>query len=191
MAPNTHHSHFSTHHFVHTYTSYTNILHIEWLLYYRRCLFSVLDLRARYNWWVTTPNTHHSFFLIWHLCILPRITWKLQVVYRHSTYWTTSLLLKTFLEQFRVAWEIQLESYGPRHTCDHSLIQHCLACTASPYILYITIWCTTIYDNKTHVAYDCTTYQTTALLPTMHRFIRTKLASYTTHCSVFSINHVC
>ena len=27
-----------------------------------------------------------------------------------------------------------------------------------------------------------------ALLPTMHRFIRTRSASYATHCNVFSIN---
>ena len=56
---------------------------------------------------------------------------------------------------------------------------------------YITIWCTTSSDNKTsvHVAYDCT-HQRTALLPMMYSFVKTKLASCTTHCSVFSINDV-
>ena len=29
-----------------------DILHIEWLLYYRRCLLSVLELDAKYDWWV-------------------------------------------------------------------------------------------------------------------------------------------
>ena len=41
---------------------------------------------------------------------------KLQVVYVCSTYWTTALLLETFLVWFRVAWVIWLESYGPRCT---------------------------------------------------------------------------
>ena len=39
------------------------------------------------------------------------------------------------------------------------------------------------HDTKTHIAYDCTTSQTTALPPMMYRFIRANLAS----CSVFPI----
>ena len=45
-----------------------NVLHIEQLLYYCRCLFSVLELDARYKWQVMTPNTHHSLCKIIHLC---------------------------------------------------------------------------------------------------------------------------
>ena len=51
------------------YRLYADILHIEWLLYYRKCLFSVLELDARYEWRVTPPNTHRSLFLISHFCV--------------------------------------------------------------------------------------------------------------------------
>ena len=74
-----------------------------------------LALDARCNWWVMAPNAHHRLFLVCHLCILTCITWKLQVIYEHSTYQTTVPLSKTFLLWFRVAWEIWLESYDPRH----------------------------------------------------------------------------
>ena len=50
---------------------------------------------------------------------------------------------------------------------------------------------TTMHDNKTHVPDDCMLrMKTKPLLSTMHHFIRTKLASYSTHCNVFSINCV-
>ena len=96
---------------------YMAILHVEWLLYYQRCLYSVLELNMRYNWWVMAPNTHCSLFLISHLCVLLHICWKQQVihVYGCSAYQTTALLSKTFLVWFWVAWEIWLKSYGPRH----------------------------------------------------------------------------
>ena len=60
--------------------------------------------------------------------------------------------------------------------------------TASP---YSAIWCTTTRDNKTHVPYDCTLVTKRWLYcQWCIIFIRTKLASYTTCCSVFSINRV-
>ena len=154
-----------------------DVLHIERLLYYRRCLFLVLELDV-------------SQSLISHLWVLRYmyITWKLQVVQGHSAYQKTPLLSETFLVWFRVAWEIWLESYVPRLA---SVIpsQHCVqilqTCT------YIAIWCTTIYDNKTHVTFDCILHtKQWGLLTTMRRFIRKKLASYTTCWSVFPINHV-
>ena len=52
---------------------------MEWLFYYQRCLFSGLELYARYAWWVMAPNAHCSLSPIRHLCILPCIIWKLQV----------------------------------------------------------------------------------------------------------------
>ena len=64
----------------------------------------------------------------------------------------------------------------------HSLIKHCVhilqACTD------ITIWCTTVHDNKSHIAYDCITHQIMVLLPIMHHFIGTK--SYVTTYKVLS-----
>ena len=91
------------------------VLHSAWLLCYRRCLFSVLELDVRYDWWVMAPSTHYSLFSISNLCVLTRITWKLQVIYGHSTYWMTTLLSETFHVCVRVAWEIGLESYSTRH----------------------------------------------------------------------------
>ena len=49
---------------------------------------------------------------------------------------------------------------------------------------YITIWCATMHDSETHVAYACK--QTTALLPMKHCFMRTNLASYSIHIAVSS-----
>ena len=43
------------------------------------------------------------------------VTWKFQVICGRSAYWTTAILLDTFFVWFRAAWEIWLESYGPRH----------------------------------------------------------------------------
>ena len=99
------------------YRSYMDILHIKWLLYYWRCLFSVLEVDVRYKWWVVAPNMHSSFLSKGHnLCILTGITWKLQVIYEHSAYWTTAILSETFFVWFSVSWEIRLESYSNRHT---------------------------------------------------------------------------
>ena len=48
------------------YRSYKNALPIEQLLYYRRYLFSGLELYERYDWRVIDPNTHCNHFLILH-----------------------------------------------------------------------------------------------------------------------------
>ena len=53
-----------------------NILHIKQLPYYRRCLFSVLELHVRYSWQVLIPNMHHNLLLICHLHALTCITWN-------------------------------------------------------------------------------------------------------------------
>ena len=104
MAPNMHCNLFLIRHFVHTYThnskttiSYVDLVHIEWLLYDQRGIFSVLELDARYHWQVMAANTHCSLLLISNLCILTRIIWKLQVIHGCSAYRTTALLLEIFL----------------------------------------------------------------------------------------------
>ena len=74
--------------------------------------YFLLQLDARYDWQVMAPNTHHSFlFPVGHLFVLTRMT------HECSEYQTTTLLSSTFLAivWFRVAREIQLESYDPRH----------------------------------------------------------------------------
>ena len=74
----------------------------------------------------------------------------------------------------------------------HSLIQHCVCVyPASPCIHVPTSLLGVQLCNRTKLTYSTctlslhTTPQTKALLPTMDCFIRTRLASYTTHCSVF------
>ena len=102
-------------------------------------------------------------------------TWKVQDIYGCSADRTTAILSETFFVWFRCAREIWLESYGPRHKS--VVLWHNIVCVyCKPVIAHIAIWCETIQDNKTHVPSD-TKRQTMALLPTMHRFIRTKLAS--------------
>ena len=114
--------------------------------------------------------------------VLRHITWKLQVISECSAYRTTAILSKTFFVWFIIAIEIWLKSYGPRH---ESVIlwydivcMHCKRIYTSLFGTQLRL--TTLWLHITH--------QTTALLPTMHHFIRAKLSSYTTSCSVFSLN---
>ena len=46
----------------------------------------VLELDARCDWQVMSPNVHHSVFLISHLCVLTSISQKLQVICGHFAY---------------------------------------------------------------------------------------------------------
>ena len=101
------------------------------------------------------PNTHHSFFPISHLCVLTCITWKLQVIYGHSAYRMTALLLETFLVWFRVAWEIRLESYmyRPRHAS--GILWYNIAC------IYCQPVHTLLFGAQLHV---CMTTKLTGLM---------------------------
>ena len=99
------------------YRSYMDVLHIKWLLYYWRCLFSGLELYLRYSWWITAPNMHRSPFWYGIRVCLHAYNCNLKTTgcIGHSACLTTALLLETFLVWFRVAWEIWPESYSPRH----------------------------------------------------------------------------
>ena len=44
--------------------------HMEQLHYYWRCVLSVLELDARYDWQVMAPNMHSSVFLLNHCAYL-------------------------------------------------------------------------------------------------------------------------
>ena len=145
MAPNRHRSLFRIRHlcilsYMHNSKacrSYKDVLYIERLLCYRRCLFSVLELHVKYYFRVMAPNTHRSLFPIRHLAcayILTLITRKLQVVYGHSLHRTTALLSKIFVVWFRVAWEIRLESSVPRHESRSFSDTTLCVYTASTYI---------------------------------------------------------
>ena len=156
----------------------------------------MLELDARYEWWGMLPNMHHSLFLISHFhkySALRHITWKLQVIHvcRSLAYWTTAILPETFFVWFRVTLEIKLESYmyGLRHA-SVVLIWHCVhilqVCT---HVYTVHVHCYSVHNyacqqnSRTLWLHKCTTHQTVALLLTMHRFIRTKLAIYMTHCN--------
>ena len=64
----------------------------------------------------------------------------------------TALLLETFLVWFTVAREFNWRATAPDMHWTFSDTKLCVH-TARPYI-YITIWCTTMHDNKTHIPYD-------------------------------------
>ena len=92
-------------------------------------------------------------------------------VYECSTYLNNCSTIIDFLVWFRVVWEIRLESYGPRDT--------------SVILWYniVYVYCkpihTSLFGGQLRMTikltvYDCTTYQTIALLPKMHCFKRTK-----------------
>ena len=168
-----------------------DVLRIEWLLYYRRCLFSVLELDSRDKWRVMLPNMHQSLFLISHFYayrVLRRTTWKVQVVSECSAYRTTAILSEIFFLWFRVTLEIWQESYGPRHTSVvlwyH--IAYIRVYTASPYIIQRYLVCNDAWQQNSRTLWLHTKPQTTALLPTIHRFITTKLSRYIPRCSVFN-----
>ena len=93
--------------------SYKDILPIELLLYYRRC---ILWARARrYACWVMDPNTHCVLFRYNILCVLMFITWKLQVVYGCTTYRTTAPLSVVSIFCVRAGCEVRLASYGSKY----------------------------------------------------------------------------
>ena len=119
------------------------------------------------------------------LCVLTCIAWKLLVIWERSVYWTTVLLLETFLEWFRVTWEIKRESCHPRHR-SVSLWYNtvCINCKSINTSLLVHNY---TWQQNSHTSWLQSTNQTTALLLKVHRSIRAKLASYTTRCSVFSI----
>ena len=141
------------------YRSYVDILHIKQLLYYQRCLFSGLDLHAKHDWWVMVPNTYHRLFPCnkpfvhtsthnwkttgckWMFCIsnnnstIDDIPCVLQSCTKHLTgeFWIqTSIVVVLW---YNIIMYILLSSY-----------------------IWISIWCPTTHDNKTHTAYDCTTH---------------------------------
>ena len=165
MGPNTYHNHFPIQHFVRTCTrnSKMDVLHIEWLRYYQRCLFSVLELDARYEWLITSPNTHRSLFPIGHFCVysvLKDITWKLQVICGGSAYRTTVILSQTFFVCFTVALEIWLGSYGPRQaSVVLYLVQHCVRIYCKPVYKYIYIY-TSLIDTQLHLTTKLTHHMT-------------------------------
>ena len=163
MDPNMHRNLFPIWHFARTYMYHHNskntscisiVLHIERLLYHMRCLFSMLEVDARYDWQVMAPNTHHNAFLISHYAYLHSKLEKyrsyMDVLHIEWLFfsWRNSLLV-----WFGVAWEFRLESYSPTHAL--VVLWYKIVCIMQAHI-HITIWCTAIHKNKIQIPYLCT-----------------------------------
>ena len=152
--------------------------------------------------WVIASNTHRSLFPRRHLCVLNTHNLKVQVVCRRWAYPKTALLSKTLLAYmhvvlFRVVWEIRLESYiyGSIHPLG-SFSDAALLC------VYCKPMYTSLFANKDvciglqctccHVMLSCVVahhvaqlrMSTTALVPTINRFVRTSFATYSIHVAV-------
>ena len=116
---------------------------------------------------------------------LRHLTGKLQFIFGCSAYRTKVVLLDTFFVWFRVAWKVRLESYCPRHAsvvlC-YNIV--CIYFNPIHTSLFRTQLC---LATNSHTLWLHTTHQTTALLQTKHRFITTKLATYTTSCHFFQL----
>ena len=136
-----------------------------------------------YEWkWTYEVKSKRSLNLLWgsrhtHLgCDIGQAmawpAWPLEPPLGHTWMFSISndcYIIGTFFVWFRVALDIRLKGYGPRHARSFSDTPLC-ACAASPYIHPIAIWKATTPDSKAHVIYDCILHtKTMALLPTMHR----------------------
>ena len=107
---NTHHNHFPTRHLCvltlitpKVQVVYEHSTHRTTALLSEMTIFIV---RAGWETWLPSYGSKYASECLSdsHLCVLPRITWKLQVIYTHSAYRTTALLSKTFLE--RSDWRV-------------------------------------------------------------------------------------
>ena len=84
-------------------------------------------------------------------CVLTYVhNLKSTVVYEPSTYWTIALLSETFIVWFRIAWEIWLESYGPK--------------TCLTVVLWYNIVCVLQAEEKNRGAFNSTILQSTPWL---------------------------
>ena len=171
-----------------------NDLNTKQLLYYQRFSFFWVRAACKQDGQVMAPNMHHSLLLehALHMHILnpppadtditglrPAVCATVSPTHigcGRSAYWMTALQSETlFLVWFRVAWEIQLESYRGGPDMHQLFSGTTMSCNILPIHAHIAIWWTTTHDNKTHVAYHCTTHQMAALPPTLHRFYKNKI----------------
>ena len=145
------------------------VLHIERLFCYRRCLFSTLELDARYKWQVMAQNTHRNVF-------------PFRSVFQHTErlfcYRRRSLCDLELHE--RSDWELR-----PQTRIGRSLIQHCMRMLqARTYIPFLVLNHACMITKLTYLM--TAGYTTNDGFTTKDAsFSRKKLASYTTRCSVF------
>ena len=147
MDPNTYSNHFPIRYFVHIFTLVTGKLQVvcgrsTYRLTALLFEMSIMWVRAGYEIWMASNASKHtlqsfSYNRSWVYSLFRHITWKVQVIFGHSAYRTTAMLLGTFLMWFRVALEIRLESYGLRHAS--LVLWYNIVCIPQACI-YITIW---------------------------------------------------
>ena len=153
----------------------------------------MLELDLRYNRWVMASNTHCSLFSISLLCILTCITWKLQVIHVHMDALHIERLLY-YRKYSLCALELHERSYWRAKAPDmhRSFSDTALhVYTANLYIhvhVHHYLVHNSAWQQNSHTLWLHTTHQMMASQPTAYHFIRAKLASYTTRCSIFSIN---
>ena len=96
--------------------SYKDVLPIERLLYYRRYLFSCLELYVRYDRRVMEPNTHLNHFPIRHF-VRNLYTRKSKTTGRKLTFSNrmTALLSAMSIFCIRAGCKIQMASYASKH----------------------------------------------------------------------------
>ena len=81
--------------------------------YYRRLLYSRLELHVSNDWRATASNTQHALFPICHFLLISSITGKPRVAYNSTTHRTTSLPLRMLCFMLKAANRMQSTSYGP------------------------------------------------------------------------------
>ena len=177
---NVHRNHFLIWHFVCTYTRNSKTTGCMRTLYISKDCSTIrnvyflhgLELDARYKWWVMPPNMHRSVLLISHLCMC---TWNLRsyVDIQHIEwllyYQRHSLCGLEFHE--RSDWRATAPD-------THQLFSYTTLCVyiASSYIHCHLVCNYAWQQNSCTLSLPTTTHQMTALLATMHCFIRIKLA---------------
>ena len=161
MDTDTHRKHFLIHvrHFVRTYTRnwkttgrmWTLYIHIDRLIYYRRCLFTVLELGARYEGRITSPNTHRTFsakpFVRIQLYLI-RICGSSAYHIRTFSQLNDCDIIGCILCVVYSCMRDRLERYGPRHAL--FVLWYNIVC-----VYYTMLTYTTAPNNKTHKPYDC------------------------------------
>ena len=153
---------------------YAAVLHIERLLCYRRCIFPVLELNARYEWRVTPPYTHRNLFVTSHLCVLKHIILITTGPIRTFCISNDSCTIRKHSLcglELHERFDWRGTALATHRSFSDTTLCACTYCKP----VYISLFGTQrrLTTKLTHLMIAYCTHQTTALLPTMHRFIRT------------------
>ena len=157
---------------------------------------SIFCVRAECMIWLASYGYKHSWqflsnkpFVCPHMHNLKTTGYTLYILMFSIS--RTALLSETFLAWLQKRFNWRATAPGTHQSLSDSKLY---AYTASPYMyIHVHRYLACNYDWQQN---SCTlwlhaTHQMMALQPTLHRFIRARLASYTTCCRVFQINRLC